>query len=156
MTTRESPPAELLQTRLHALNDLHLTIKHAHWNVLGSNFIAVHEMLDTHAEAVRAMTDEIAERIATLGTVASGTPGALVAARTWMDYGVGRADALTHLRALDPVYTRVIEGTRIAAAAVGGPDPATEDVLIGQLRELERLQWFVRAHIGDADQGRPA
>ena len=27
--------AEILQGRLHALNDLQLTLKHAHWNVVG-------------------------------------------------------------------------------------------------------------------------
>ena len=26
--------ADILQVRLHALNDLHLTLKHAHWNVV--------------------------------------------------------------------------------------------------------------------------
>jgi starvation-inducible DNA-binding protein len=30
----------LLQQRLHALNDLHLTLKHVHWNVVGPHFIA--------------------------------------------------------------------------------------------------------------------
>lgn len=42
--------AELLQDRLNALNDLALTLKHVHWNVVGPNFIAVHEMLDPHTE----------------------------------------------------------------------------------------------------------
>ena len=145
-------PAEVLQARLHALNDLQLTLKHAHWNVLGPNFASVHGMLDTQADAVRAMTDEVAERIAALGTVALGTLGALVAAREWTDYGVGRADALVHLSALDSVYTRAIDGTRAAAVAVGGGDPVTEDLLIGQLRELERLRWFIRAHTAGSSQ----
>ncbi|MBR7835024.1 DNA starvation/stationary phase protection protein [Actinospica durhamensis] len=156
MTTRQPAPAELLQARLHALNDMQLTLKHAHWNVLGPEFVAVHEMLDAHADSVRAMTDEVAERIATLGTVARGTPGALVAERTWEDYRVERADALTHLRALDAVYTRVVDGTRAATAAVGGIDPVTEDLLIGQLRELERLRWFIRAHTAGEHHARPA
>jgi len=96
--------AGILQQRLNALTDLHLTLKHVHWNVVGPHFIGVHEMIDPQVDAVREMTDEIAERIATLGSNAVGTPGALVAARTWDDYAVGRADAIAHLGALDVVY----------------------------------------------------
>ncbi len=43
----------VLQERLVALIDLHLTLKHIHWNVTGPNFIAVHEMLDPQVDAVR-------------------------------------------------------------------------------------------------------
>ena len=38
--------SEVLQARLHDLNELHLSLKHAHWNVTGPDFIAVHEMID--------------------------------------------------------------------------------------------------------------
>ena len=74
--------AAILQDRLNSLTDLHLTLKHVHWNVVGPNFIAVHEMLDPQVDAVRAMVDAIAERIATLGVSPVGTPGALVAGRS--------------------------------------------------------------------------
>ena len=70
---------ELLQDRLHAANDLHLTLKHVHWNVVGPHFIAVHEMLDPQVDAVRGFADDLAERIATLGGSPVGTAGALVA-----------------------------------------------------------------------------
>ena len=70
--------ASILQERLHALNDLALTLKHVHWNVVGPHFIAVHEMLDPQVDAVRLMVDAIAERIATLGVAPVGTPGELV------------------------------------------------------------------------------
>jgi len=36
----------LLQDRLNSLNDLALTLKHVHWNVVGPHFIGVHQMLD--------------------------------------------------------------------------------------------------------------
>ncbi|MEU2606096.1 Dps family protein [Streptomyces albus] len=138
---------QLLRMRLHALNDLALTLKHVHWNVVGPHFIAVHEMLDPQVEAVREMIDNTAERISTLGGSPCGTPGALVAERTWDDYALGRAEAIEHLGALDVVYTGVIEDHRKAVQATETSDPVTQDLLIEHLRQLELFQWFVRAHI---------
>jgi starvation-inducible DNA-binding protein len=145
--------AAALQERLHSLNDLHLTLKHVHWNVVGPNFIAVHEMLDPQVDAVRSMVDDIAERIATLGVSPVGTPGALVASRTWEDYPIGRATTTAHLAELDKVYAGVIASHRSAADATEKLDPVTNDLLIGQLHELEKFHWFVRAHLEGADGG---
>ncbi len=140
---------ELLQSRLHATNDLHLTLKHVHWNVVGPHFIAVHEMIDPQVMEVRAMADALAERIATLGGAPWGTPGALVAARDWDDYSLGRATTQEHLAALDRVYQGVITSYRAAIAEVDGLDLVTQDVLIGQTEKLELFHWFVRAHLED-------
>lgn len=137
----------LLQGRLNALNDLALTLKHIHWNVVGPTFIGVHTMLDPQVDAVRLMVDAIAERIAALGGSPVGTPGALVAERSWDDYSIGRADAQEHLAALDVVYTGVLEQMREAIEATEEPDPVTQDLLIGQCGQLEQFQWFVRAHL---------
>jgi len=142
--------ATVLQGRLHALNDLALTLKHIHWNVVGPHFIAVHEMLDPQVDAVRVMVDGTAERIATLGVAPRGTPGALVAERTWDDYSLGRASAIAHLGALDEVYQGVIAGHRKAAKDTEESDPVTNDLLIGHLHELELFHWFVRAHLESA------
>ncbi|MCL1871079.1 MAG: DNA starvation/stationary phase protection protein [Promicromonosporaceae bacterium] len=139
--------AEILQERLHSLNDLQLTLKHIHWNVVGPHFIAVHEMLDPQVDAVRGMADAVAERIATLGVAPVGTPGALVAARTWDDYTLGRASAIEHLGALDEVYQGVIASHRQAAADTEQLDAVTNDLLIGHLHDLELFHWFVRAHL---------
>ncbi len=139
--------AEILQDRLNAYNDLHLTLKHIHWNVVGPNFISVHEMLDPQVEAVRGFADDVAERIATLGSSAKGTPGTIVSERGWDDYSIGRATAIEHLGALDLVYTGVIETTRKNIEEVGDIDPITEDMLIGQSAQLELFHWFVRAHL---------
>ena len=139
--------AEILQQWLHALNDLQLTLKHAHWNVVGPNFIAVHEMLDPQIEEVRGYVDELAERMATMGVSPNGLPGAIVAERTWDDYSVHRAPGVEHLAALDLVYDGVISDHREALARVSDVDPITEDMLIGQVRGLELFQWFMRSHI---------
>jgi starvation-inducible DNA-binding protein len=141
----------LLQDRLNSLNDLALTLKHVHWNVVGPNFIAVHTMLDPQVEAVRLMADAAAERIAALGGSPVGTPGAMVKARNWDDYSIGRADAIAHLGALDVVYAGIIEDHRSAIDTLEELDLVTQDLLIGQAGQLEQFHWFVRAHLENAD-----
>lgn len=145
-----SSVADILQERLSAYNDLHLTLKHVHWNVVGPNFIGVHEMIDPQVELVRAYADEVAERIAALGKSPKGTPGAIVADRTWDDYSVGRDNVQAHLAALDLVYNGVIEDIRKAIDRLEKLDLVSQDVLIDHAAELEKFQWFVRAHLESA------
>jgi starvation-inducible DNA-binding protein len=139
--------AEILQKALSRYNDLHLTLKHVHWNVVGPNFIGVHEMIDPQVELVRGYADDVAERIAALGTSPKGTPGAIINDRTWDDYSVERDTVQAHLAALDLVYTGVIEDTRKGIDRLEDLDLVSQDMFIGQAGELEKFQWFVRAHL---------
>jgi starvation-inducible DNA-binding protein len=141
--------ADALQARLGAMIDLGMTLKHIHWNVVGPAFIGVHTMLDPQYAGVALMTDALAERIATLGGVPSGLPGALVASRDWDDYELGRADTQAHLGALDLVYHGVIADHRAAIAEVDDLDPVSGDLLITQTGVLEEYHWFVRSHLED-------
>lgn len=141
---------ELLQKQLSTYNDLHLTLKHIHWNVVGPNFIGVHEMIDPQVEAVRGYADVLAERIAALGASPQGTPGAIVRDRAWDDYSVGRDTVQAHLAALDLVYTGVIEDVRKGIDETEDLDKVTQDILIDQAADLEKFQWFVRAHLESA------
>lgn len=138
---------DTLAGRLASLIDLSLTLKHVHWNVVGEDFIAVHEMLDPQVDSVRAMVDETAERIATMGGTPHGTPAAIVDERTWEDYPLGKAPVRDHLIELDKVYSGVIQDHRKAQEIFSSADPVTEDLIIGQLRQLELFHWFVRAHL---------
>jgi starvation-inducible DNA-binding protein len=139
--------AELLQKRLSAYNDLHLTLKHVHWNVVGPNFIGVHEMIDPQVRLVRGYADELAERIAALGASPQGTPGAIINDRTWTDYSIGRDTVQSHLAALDLVYTGLLEDNRKAIEETEELDKVTQDIFIDHAAELEKFQWFVRAHL---------
>ncbi|WP_141012717.1 Dps family protein [Nocardioides sambongensis] len=140
---------DLLQDRLNATNDLHLTLKHVHWNVVGPHFIAVHEMIDPQVETVRGFADDLAERIATLGGSPSGTPGAIVDQRTWNEYSIGRATTQEHLAALDVVYQGVIESYRSGIKVLEELDPVTQDMFISQTEQFELFHWFIRAHLED-------
>jgi len=134
-------------------NDLHLTLKHVHWNVVGPNFIGVHTMIDPQVKLVRGYADEVAEWIAALGQSPQGTSGAIIKDRTWDDYSVGRDSAQAHLAALDLVYTGVIEDIRKGIERTEELDPVTQDVLIEHAGELEKFQWFVRAHLENPGGG---
>ena len=142
--------ADLLQKQLSTYNDLHLTLKHIHWNVVGPNFIGVHDMIDPQVELVRGYADEVAERIAALGKSPQGTPGAILKDRTWDDYSVDRDTAQAHLAALDLVYTGVIEDTRNAIDRLEDLDMVSQDMFIDHAGQLEKFQWFVRAHLENA------
>jgi starvation-inducible DNA-binding protein len=139
--------ADLLQKQLSTYNDLHLTLKHVHWNVVGPNFIGVHEMIDPQVELVRGYADDVAERIAALGRSPLGTPGAILKDRTWDDYSVERDTVQAHLAALDLVYTGVIEDTRKCMETLEDLDLVSQDMIVSQLGELEKFQWFMRAHL---------
>lgn len=139
--------AERLQDQLIALVDMSLTLKNAHWNVVGPGFMAVHELLDDHVEKFRVMADQVAERIATLGGIPSGAPGFIVKRRTWEDYAIGRGVVEAHLGALDKAYDRIISENRQAITDIEPDDVVTADLLTEQAREMELLQWFVRAHL---------
>ena len=146
-----SQAAKVLQERLNALNDLALTLKHIHWNVVGPNFIGVHEMIDPQVASVHLMADALAERIAALGGSPNGLAGNVVSSRTWDDYSMHRVLVAEHLAALDVAYSGLIGDHRMAIETAGKVDPVTEDVLIGQTGALEQFQWFVRAHLETAD-----
>ena len=138
---------KILQGRLRGLLDLGLVLKHAHWNVVGPGFLAVHEMFDEQVREVRDMTDAVAERIALLGQIPNGLAGHLVEHRSWDDYSIGRAVVEAHLGALDKVYEGVIEDHRTAMDDAEKLDPVTADLLTAQTGRLEMLQWFIRGHI---------
>lgn len=144
--------AVILQERLSALIDLQLTLKHIHWNVVGPTFIGVHEMLDPQHVGVTAMVDDVAERIAALGSEVVGTPGFVSKNRTWEDYELKRAGVMEHLGALDLVYSGLISSHRSAMDQLEDLDLVSQDLLVGQLGILEKYHWFVRAHL-ENDRG---
>lgn len=144
--------ATILQERLSSLIDLSLTLKHVHWNVVGSGFIAIHELMDRQTDTVRELVDEVAERITTLGGIAAGLPEQIATTRdAEEDYSLGRAPVAAHLGALDKVYERVAGGHREAIAEVDALDPVSGDLLISQTGTLEMNHWFIRAHLEDVE-----
>lgn len=57
----------VLNARLADAVDLATQMKHAHWNVKGPNFIALHELFDTIHGQILTHIDGLAERVTAFG-----------------------------------------------------------------------------------------
>jgi len=139
---------DLLNARLADAIDLQLQVRHAHWNVKGPAFIALHELFDRIAGALGGHIDELAERITVLGGIAEGTVGA-VAGRSKLDaYPLDIAEGRAHLDALAAALARFGKSVRkgIDEAAKAG-DAGTSDLLTGLSRETDKQLWLLEAHL---------
>src|SRR5256884_7979577 len=128
---------ELLNARLADAIDLGTQTKHAHWNVKGPNFIALHELFDQVAEHLEDHIDTIAERVTALGGTARGTLAAVARATTLRPYPEDISDGTAHVDALSAALAAfgaqgragVGQGPRLAGARsaglLTGPPPHT-------------------------------
>src|SRR3954471_24646794 len=91
---------ELLTARLADCIDLQTQAKHAHWNVKGPTFIALHELFDKVSEAAADYADARAERAVQLGGVAEGTARSVARRSSLAEYPAGAADGRGHVEAL--------------------------------------------------------
>lgn len=138
----------ILQNRLSHEQEAALILKHAHWNVTGPNFIAVHEMIDPQVEAVLAQADETAERIATLGGSPDGRADAITRNRTWKPFDLdGRQSTERYLEALIEYYDTFIADDRKAIAELDELDLVSSNIMQDHVAELEKFQWFMRSHL---------
>lgn len=139
---------ETLNARLADAIDLKTQAKQAHWNVKGPHFIGLHELFDQVATAVEAHTDLIAERVTALGGTAMGT--ARVAAResSLAEYPLEIIDGTAHVDALSTAMADFGKKVRKGiddTDKLGDAD--TADLFTEVSREIDKLLWFVEAHI---------
>ncbi|MCK9485759.1 MAG: DNA starvation/stationary phase protection protein Dps [Dehalococcoidia bacterium] len=138
---------EGLNARLADLIDLHWQLKQAHWNVTGPNFIAVHELFDEQATAVRAMADTVAERVRALQAAAEGTVRYAVERSTLDDFPSGLVDWEQAITQLVDRYEQCSAQFQSASdVAAEADDKATEDLYVEMIRQIDQFAYFLRAH----------
>lgn len=140
--------ADLLNARLADAVDLKLAVKHAHWNVKGPRFIALHELFDQIASSLDGPTDELAERITTLGGTADGTL-ALVSRRSSLDpYPAEIVSGADHVEALATAFATFARHVRKAIGEAGKlGDDGTADLLTELSQVADKQLWLLEAHL---------
>ena len=139
---------EMLNARLADAIDLKTQAKQAHWNVKGHHFIGLHELFDQVATAVEADVDLIAERVTALGGTAMGTARVVASNSTLSEYPLEIVDGTAHVDALSTAmadFNKKVRGNIDDAENLD--DANTAEMLTGISREMDKLLWFVEAHI---------
>ena len=154
-STRNDLPADARQKLIALLNqqladttDLRTQTKHAHWNVKGPNFIALHKLFDELAEQLSEFADEIAERATALGGVATGTARVVAANSRVPEFPSDAFDWKAVVTALADRYANLAKTTREAidrSDELGDQD--TVDLFTEVSRGLDKSLWFLEAHI---------
>jgi len=122
--------------------------KQAHWNVKGHHFIALHELFDQVATAVEAHVDLIAERVTALGGTAMGTARVVAQTSTLSEYPLEIFDGTAHVDALSTAMADFGKKIRQNIDDADKLDDAdTADLFTEVSREIDKLLWFVEAHI---------
>lgn len=139
---------EILNHHLATAIALHAQVKHAHWNVRGPGFLAVHELFDTTAEAVEGYSDMLAERAGNLGGTAQGTLPVVVKRSFLVPYPLGIADVAQHIFAVAAALAAFAQSARDAIAITDNTgDKATADLFTQIVRGLDQDLWFVESHL---------
>jgi|SRR6476660_5158714 starvation-inducible DNA-binding protein len=123
----------LLNARLADAIDLGTQTKHAHWNVRGPNFIALHELFDQLAEHTEEHIDTIA---------------AAARATSLKPYPENLSEGVAHVRALATARAAFGAGVRAAIdAADTFGDKDSADLFTGMSRAVDKDLWFLEAHL---------
>lgn len=140
--------ADQLNQQLADLADLFTQTKHAHWNVKGRQFYALHKMFDELAEEVEEAVDEVAERITALGGLARGTVRMAAEHTRLDDFPADTTAAEDVLRVMADRYATTAAHVRqgIDEADEQG-DQGTADLLTGIVRNLDKSLYFIESHL---------
>jgi len=138
----------LLNARLADSLDLKSQAKHAHWNVKGMSFIALHELFDQVATEVEGYSDMLAERVTILGGTAAGTVRVAAENSSLPQYPLEITEGRDHVDALSTALSEFARNTRenVDQADEAG-DVITADLFTEVARGTDKLLWFVEAHL---------
>jgi len=126
---------------------LYIKTQYCHWNMEGSDFIALHKLLEEQYEGLAEANDEIAERIRMMGRFSPGSLEEFSSLSTIKGLtSPPSQDEMIHQLATD--HESAITGLR-AAIAVSDElgDYGTSDMLTDRLRDHEKAAWFLRSHL---------
>ncbi|NEO25770.1 MAG: DNA starvation/stationary phase protection protein [Kamptonema sp. SIO4C4] len=140
---------DLLNTDLSDFYLLLIKTKKYHWDVVGPQFRALHELWEEHYQALTNNIDDTAERIRALGGYPVGTAAGFLKLTTLREHPGDLPDAYEMVARLVVDHEQIIRNlrTHIDRCADSYNDQGTSDFLTGLLEEHEEMAWMLRSFI---------
>jgi starvation-inducible DNA-binding protein len=132
---------------------LYLKTKNFHWHVSGPHFRDYHLMLDEHAAAIFATTDELAERVRKIGGTTLRSIGQISKLQSITDNEEDFVDPADMLRELMADNKKIAAAMRKAHKVCDEhEDVASASLLENFIDATERRTWFLFEAARDADR----
>ncbi len=120
---------------------------HAHWNVEGPGFFALHAAFEEHYNDLFQAADEIAERVRALDAYAVGGLKALAKLAN-LDELEAPAPQNDYVAALVDAHEKTARDIRkVKDTAADEGDTETEDMLIARLQVHEKTLWMLKSFL---------
>jgi starvation-inducible DNA-binding protein len=146
---------ELLQRVLADEITLYTKTRNYHWNVMGPRFHTLHVFLEEQYQALQEKSDEVAERIRSLGEYAAGSMSEFIELTRLQEQPPAEHPTATQMIArLTDGHEAIIRTLRedIGKCDDEYGDTGTADFLTGLMEDHEKMAWMLRAHLAtDAD-----
>ncbi|MEG8016990.1 Dps family protein [Sphingomonas sp. LR55] len=138
---------EALQQALTELQQLQLQTKQAHWNVSGTLFYPLHELLQEHYEGVAKYADEVAERLQSVGVSSDGRANTIIRTSRIPEFPGGFVDDGKVIQWFAQYYRVTSDELGQGIKATNDTDPTTGNLLQEVQHAIDKYQWQMRAMI---------
>lgn len=127
------------------LGQLHV----AHWNVEGTDFLALHQMFQAQYEELFVAIDDIAERTRSIGRYSEGGLKRLAEMSNVSEVPSAAAASPKEFVSSVLMANEVVIEAAVKARKVAGEagDPETEDLLIGRIKVHQKAVWFLNSYL---------
>lgn len=134
-----------LQSTLTELQQLSLQTKQAHWNVSGTLFLSLHDMLQEHYEGISNYADMVSERMLSIGSSSDGRAPTIVETSNLTEIPAGFIDDAEVLKFFISQYQTVGQRIYDRIGEIENVDPTSANLLQEVESAIEKYQWQVRA-----------
>lgn len=138
---------DVLQPMLASSLHLARAAKHAHWNVVGPTFIAVHRLLDEVYEAAEDWADDIAERIRGMSGTAEGMLEEIAENSRLKFPSAGNEGAAVYIEMISVGLGTLSKLFRAQVAPLNAADPATSNMLQDLSGKADHFIYLLESHL---------